>query len=62
MAQLGNDLYRMIWGSIEQGAFHKRITKGIVSLILKEGNSKNLNNSQPITSLIVIYQVFAKTF
>lgn len=51
----------MIRKNIVQGAFHEGVTKGVLSLIPKEGDGGNLNNRRPITLLTTIYKVFAKT-
>lgn len=51
----------MIRKNIARGVFHESVTKKMLSLILKEGDGKNLTNWQPFTLLIVIYKVFAKT-
>lgn len=41
---LGNDLCMMIKRNIDLGTFHARVTKGVRSLIPKEGEGNNLNN------------------
>ena len=46
---------------MENGALHKGVTKGLISLISKEGDSKDLNYWRPITLLMASYKVFAKT-
>lgn len=51
----------MIQKNITLGAFHEGITKGIISLLPKEGDRGNLNNQRPITLLTAIFKVFAKT-
>ena len=61
MARHWYDFYLIIRRGIEQGAFHKGVTKGILSLVPKEGDGRKLNNWQPITFFIVICNVFAKT-
>lgn len=39
----------MILNNIEEGTFHEGVTKGLISLIPKEGDSKDLNYWRPIT-------------
>ena len=51
----------MILRGIESGAFHEGITKGIISLVPKEGDTNDLNYWRPIILLTVIYKIFAKT-
>ena len=58
---IGQDFHRMIITSIEEGKLHDGITKGLISLILKEGDNKDLNYWRPITLLTVSYKIFAKT-
>lgn len=40
---LGNDLYWMIRKNINKRQFHEEVTKGLLSLIPKEGDNKYLN-------------------
>ena len=58
---IGGDFYKMILKGIEEGALHEGMTKGLISLILKEGDAKNLNYWRPITLLTTSYKIFAKT-
>lgn len=58
---MGYDVYQMIKGSMERGAFYKGVTKGVLSLIPKEGDDTILNYWRPITLLTIIYKVFNKT-
>ena len=58
---LGQDFLLMITKSIENGTFHEGVTKGLISLIPKEGDAKNLNYWRPITLLTAIYKIYAKT-
>ena len=51
----------MIVTSIEEEKLHDGITKGLISLIPKEGDNKDLNYWRPITLLKVSYKIFAKT-
>jgi hypothetical protein len=49
--------------NIELRAFHKVVTRGLISLIQKkkrEGDNKDLNYWQPITLLTTIYKDFAR--
>lgn len=50
----------MITKAIEKWKFHQTITKGVVSLIPKDKDLKNLNFWRPITLLRVMYKIFAK--
>ena len=58
---LGQDFHQMLLRGIENGALHEGVTKGLISLIPKEGDSKDLNYWRPITLLTIIYKIFAKT-
>ena len=57
---IGKDFYHMILRGIENGNFHEGVTKGLISLIPKEEDVRDLNNWRPITLLPVIYKIFAK--
>ena len=39
---------------------HEGVTKGLICLIPKEGDSKDLNFWRPITLLRIIYKIIAK--
>ena len=58
---VGQDFLQMVLRSIKRGELHEGVTKGIICLISKEGDSKDLNHWRPITLLPVIYKIFAKT-
>ena len=58
---IGKDFHQMIMQSMEEGKLHEGVTKGLISLIPKEGDAKDLNYWRPITLLTVIYKIFAKT-
>lgn len=58
---IGVDFLLMLCKGMENGALPEGITKGLISLISKEGNSKDLNYWGPITLLTASYKVFAKT-
>ena len=58
---IGKKFYHMILRGIENGNFHEGVTKGLISLIPKEGDVRDLNNWRPIILLPVIYKKFAKT-
>ena len=51
----------MILKDIEEGAFHEGVTRGVINLIPKDGDLKDLNYWRPITLLTVGYNFFAKT-
>lgn len=51
----------MILKSMEDGAFNERVTKGLITLIPKGGDAKDLNYWRPITLLTATYNFFAKT-
>ena len=51
----------MIIQSMEEGAFHEGVTKGLISLIPKEGDTKDLHYWRPITLLTASYKIFPKT-
>lgn len=50
----------MVLKSIDEGAFPEGITGGLISLIPKEGDSKDLNYWRSITLLMANYKIFAK--
>lgn len=58
---LADDFHNVILRGIEQKSFHEGVTRGLISLIPKEGELRNLNYWRPITLLIVIYKIFAKS-
>ena len=51
----------MLLSIIEEGNLHDGITKDFISFIPKEEDTKDLNLWRPITLLLVIYKIFAKT-
>lgn len=51
----------MILSGIERRTLHEGVTRGLISLIPKEGDSKDLNYWRPITLLTTSYKIFAKT-
>ena len=57
---IGKDLHLMILNGMREGKLHEGVTKGLISLISKEGDSKDLNYWRPITLLPVTYKIFAK--
>ena len=59
---LGKDFYLMVKRSIEGRHLHEGITKGLICLIPKEGDLKDLNYWRPITLLTVIYKIIAKAY
>ena len=58
---IGGDYRKMLQKGMEEGAFQEGVTKGLISLIPKEGDSRDLNYWRPITLLTASYKVFAKT-
>lgn len=58
---IGHNFYKMILRGIEKGILHEWMTKGLISLIPKKGNAKDLNHWRPITLLTTAYKIFAKT-
>lgn len=58
---VGQNFHQMVVRGIEHGELHERVTKGLISLIPKDGNNKDLNHWRPITLLTSIYNFFAKT-
>ena len=55
------DYHAMFLQGFEEGTFHEGITKGLISLIPKEGDKTDLNYWRPITLLTAAYKIFAKT-
>ena len=51
----------MLLGRIENKAFHEGGTKGLIVLIPNEGDPQDLNYWCPITLLVSIYKIYAKT-
>jgi hypothetical protein len=45
----------MLTQSMDEGAFHEGVTKGFISMIPKEGHSKDLNYWRSITLLTASY-------
>lgn len=58
---IGNDFLRMLTKGFEEGRLQEGVTKGLISLIPKEGDLRDLNYWQPITLLTNIYKILAKT-
>ena len=58
---IGHDFYKMILRGLEKGILHEGMTKCFISLIPKEGDTKDLNHWRPITLLTTAYKIFAKT-
>ena len=58
---IGEDYHKMVIQSMENGAFHEGITKELISLIPKEGDTKDLHYWRPITLFMASYKIFAKT-
>ena len=58
---IGKDFHHMIIQSMDEEKLHEGVTKGLTSLIPKEGDAKDFNYWRPITLLTVIYKIFAKT-
>ena len=57
---LGKDLHLMVKKNIEEKKLHKEVTKGLIFLIPKEGDAKDLNYWRPIALFTVTYNFFAK--
>lgn len=58
---VGNNFHRMILNSFKKGALHAGVTMGLISLIPKKKDAKDLNYGRPITLLTNSYKIFAKT-
>jgi hypothetical protein len=58
---IGKDFHRMIRKNIKEKQLHLRVTKGLICLMPKEGDVKDLKYWRPITLLTVFYKIFAKT-
>ena len=58
---IGNDFHRILFKSIEEGTIHEGVTRGLISLIPKEEDTKDLNYWRPITLLTNSYKIFANT-
>jgi hypothetical protein len=57
---IGKDFHLMVKKNIEEKKLHEGVTKGLICLIPKEGDAKDLNYWRPITLLTVSYKIFAK--
>ena len=55
------DFLQMLRKGMETRTLYEGVTKGLISLIPKDGDSKDLNYWRPITLLMASYKVFAKT-
>ena len=58
---IGADFLHMLVKGYEDGFLHEGVTRGLISLIPKEGDLKDLNYWRPITLLNNSYKIFAKT-
>ena len=58
---IGMDFLQMLRKGMETRTLYEGVTKGLISLIPKDGDSKDLNYWRPITLLMASYKVFAKT-
>ena len=58
---IGPDFYRMLRKGFDEGKLPEGVTKGLISLIPKEGDLKDLNYWRPITLLTAGYKILAKT-
>ena len=58
---VGQDFLLMLVRNMERGELHEGVTRGVICLIPKEGDPKDLNHWRPITLLPMIYNFFAKT-
>lgn len=54
--------HQIIMYGNEVSEFHKGLTKGSISLIPKEGDTKDLNYQRPTTLFTTIYKIFTNTF
>lgn len=57
---LGTDYHRMICSSISQGRFPEGVTRGLITLLFKARERKQLGNWRPITLLTIAYKIYAK--
>ena len=57
---IGKDYQLMILNGIRDEKLHEGMTKGLICLIPKENDSKDLNYWRPITLIPVTYKFFAK--
>lgn len=51
----------MILEGIDNGALHEGVTQGLICLIPKEEDPKDLNTCRPITLLTLIYKMYVRT-
>lgn len=59
---IGHDFHQMIIRNIERGTLHEGVIKGLIGLIPKEGDAKDLNYWRPIILLLIInYKLITKT-
>jgi hypothetical protein len=57
---IGKDSHLMIKKNIEDKQLHEGVTKGLICLIPKEDDVKDLNYWKPITLLTVTHKIFVK--
>jgi len=57
---IGKDFHLMIKKNIEDKQLHEGVTKGLICLIPKENDVKDLNYWKPITLLTVTHKIFVK--
>ena len=51
----------MLTRGMENRVLHEGVTKGLISLIPKDGDTKDLNYWRPITLLTANFKIFTKT-
>lgn len=59
---IGDEFTDMIIQALDRGEFHQGITKGVITLIPKEGDLLDLNYWRPITLLTVMYNFFCQSY
>ena len=58
--QIGEDFHHMVSNSLHSGRFPQGVTRGLITLISKGGDLKELGHWRPITLLNACYKIYAK--
>lgn len=59
-AKMGPLIIQVLNDGIVNGAFHEKMSQGLIVLLPKKGDQRILTNKRPITLLNVVYKIGAK--